>query len=384
MFIKSNRVWIAGDFIPAVIEISEGKIKGIYPAEDHTADVDYGNHRIVPGFIDIHCHGAYGYDTNYAEPEGLKKWAKGIPSEGVTGFLSTTITELNPVLTKAVKNVAAVKHEHLAGRDGADIIGIHFEGPYLDMKYKGAQPPEAIVPPHVDEFIQYQKDAEGLIKVITLAPEHDPELALTKYCSAHHVAVSIGHSGATFQEGIIAVANGAKSITHTYNGQSPFNHRANGVTGLALRLRDLYSEVICDCNHSTPEALNIFFNAKGKDHAIMISDALMAKGFEPGSKFMFGGHEIEIYPDGSAHLTESGSLAGSTMRMNEGLRNLVERAGVPFDAALNAATINPATLLNMHDHIGKLCTGYDADIVVLNDDYSVEETYCKGIAQLQK
>ena len=96
MFIKSNRVWIAGDFIPAVIEISEGKIKGIYPAEDHTADVDYGNRRIVPGFIDIHCHGAYGYDTNYAEPEGLKKWAKGITHEGVTGFLSTTITELNP------------------------------------------------------------------------------------------------------------------------------------------------------------------------------------------------------------------------------------------------------------------------------------------------
>lgn len=113
----------------------------------------------------------------------------------------------------------------------------------------------------------------------------------------------------------------------------------------------------------------------------MISDALMAKGFKPGDKFMFGGHEIEIYPDGSAHLTETKGLAGSTMRMCDGLKNLVTRAMVPFDAALNSCTINPATLLGLNDHIGKIATAYDADLVVLNDDYSVEETYCKGIPQ---
>ena len=381
MLIQSTHVWICGDFIPAEIEINDGKITEIYPINTKPADKDYGDLRIVPGFIDIHCHGAYGYDTNYAEPEGLKKWAKGIVHEGVTGFMSTTITELKPVLMKAVKNVAAVKKDFEAGRDGADILGIHFEGPYLDMKYKGAQPPEAIVPPSVDEFKEYQEAANGLIKNITLAPEHDPDYALTRYCSENGVVVSIGHSGATFQEAILAVANGAKSITHTYNGQSPFNHRANGVTGAALRLHDLYSEVICDCNHSTPEALNIFFASKGKDHGIMISDALMAKGFKPGDKFMFGGHEIEIYPDGSAHLTETKGLAGSTMRMCDGLKNLVTRAMVPFDAALNSCTINPATLLGLNDHIGKIAAAYDADLVVLNDDYSVEETYCKGVPQ---
>ena len=381
MLIQSTHVWICGDFIPAEIEINDGKITEIYPINTKPADKDYGDLRIVPGFIDIHCHGAYGYDTNYAEPEGLKKWAKGIVHEGVTGFMSTTITELKPVLMKAVKNVAAVKKDFEAGRDGADILGIHFEGPYLDMKYKGAQPPEAIVPPSVDEFKEYQEAANGLIKIITLAPEHDPDYALTRYCSENGVVVSIGHSGATFQEAILAVANGAKSITHTYNGQSPFNHRANGVTGAALRLHDLYSEVICDCNHSTPEALNIFFASKGKDHGIMISDALMAKGFKPGDKFMFGGHEIEIYPDGSAHLTETKVLAGSTMRMCDGLKNLVTRAMVPFDAALNSCTINPATLLGLNDHIGKIDAAYDADLVVLNDDYSVEETYCKGVPQ---
>ena len=113
----------------------------------------------------------------------------------------------------------------------------------------------------------------------------------------------------------------------------------------------------------------------------MISDALMAKGYKPGDKFMFGGHEIEIYPDGSAHLTETGGLAGSTMRLCDGLKNLVTRAGVPFVSALNSCTINPASLLGLNDHLGKLAVNYDADIVVLNDDYSVAETYCKGVAQ---
>ena len=295
--------------------------------------------------------------------------------------MSTTITELHPVLMKAVENVRDVKKDFQPGRDGADILGIHFEGPYLDMQYKGAQPPEAIVPPSVDEFKEYQEASGNNIKIITLAPEHDPDLALTRYASSHGVVVSIGHSGATAEEVKLAVANGAKSVTHTYNGQSPFNHRKNGVTGMALRLHDLYSEVICDCNHSTPDALNIFFTSKGRNHGIMISDALMAKGFKPGDKFMFGGHEIEIYPDGSAHLTESGSLAGSTMRMCDGLKNLVERALVPFDVALNSATANPAALLGLDDHIGHLAAGYDADIVVLEDDYNVKETFCKGVAQ---
>ena len=137
--------------------------------------------------------------------------------------MSTTITELRPVLDKAVRNVAKVKKAFQPGKDGADILGIHFEGPYLDMTYKGAQPPEAIVPPSVEEFKAYQEAAEGLIKIITLAPEHDPDLALTRYASENGVIVSIGHSGATFEEALLAVANGAKSITHTYNGQSPFN-----------------------------------------------------------------------------------------------------------------------------------------------------------------
>jgi N-acetylglucosamine-6-phosphate deacetylase len=378
MKIKSTRIWIAGDFMPGVIEISGESIVSVLPYETQ-ADIDYGDLRIVPGFIDIHCHGAYGFDTNYANEEGLKKWTKNIVHEGVTGFLATTITEMKPVLTKAVENVAKVHDENRY--EGARILGIHFEGPYLDMAKKGAQPAAAIVPPSVEEFKEYQKAAHNLIKVITLAPEHDKDFALTRYASTHGTVVSMGHTSATYEQAMMAVANGASSITHTYNAMSPFNHRQNGMVGAALRLHDLYSEVICDCNHSTPEALNIFFREKDSTKAIMISDALMCKGYPVGTKFEFGGQGIVIYPDGSAHLIKEGNLAGSTMKTNEGLRNLVERALVPFDKALNSCTCNPAALLHMDDHLGYIKVGYDASITILNDDYSVASCFVEGIKQ---
>lgn len=378
MKIKSSRVFIAGDFIPAVISVNGKTIDAVLPYETE-ADEDYGDLRIVPGFIDVHCHGAYGFDTNYADPEGLKKWTKNIVHEGVTGFLATTITEHKDVLLKAVKNVADVVNE--GTYEGARILGIHFEGPYLDMKYKGAQPPEAIVAPSVEEFKEYQDAADGLIKIITMAPEHDEGFALTKYAASNGVVVSMGHSNATFNQAVMAIANGAKSITHTYNAMSPFSHRENGLVGTALRLHDVYSEVICDCNHSTPEALNVFFHSKDSTKAIMISDGLMCKGFPTGTKFMFGGHEIEIYPDGSAHLVKEKNLAGSTLKINEGLKNLVEKAGVPFAEALNSCTLNPATMLKMEDKVGRIAAGCDASIVVLEDNYDVKSVYVQGEKQ---
>lgn len=379
MIIQSKKVWIANQFIPAAVEIKDGKIENIFAYGSKNADEDYGEKRIVPGFLDIHTHGAFSWDTNDATDGGLEIWLKNIVKEGVTGLCPTTITQSEEVLTKAVQHVAEV---YKTNPQGAEILGIHFEGPYLDMKYKGAQPPEHIVKTSVEQFKHYQDAANGLIKIITLAPEHDENFALTKYCAETGVVVSMGHSNATYEEAALAVANGAKSMTHVYNGMSPFNHRNNGLVGAAFRFRDVFGEVICDGNHSSLASLNIYFETKGRDYAIMVTDSLMAKGNPVGSKFMFGGHEIEIYPDGSAHLTEINSLAGSTLKVNEGLRLLVEEAKVPFDAALNSCTINPARLLRIDDRKGKLCAGYDADIVVLNDDYSVNQTYCKGVAQL--
>ena len=322
MIIQSKQVWIADQFFPFQLEIEDGKIKNLYAYGTKEVDKDYGELRIVPGFIDIHCHGAYTFDTNDANPEGLRNWSKKIVDEGVTSFLATTITQSEEVLTNAVKNVANVMEE---GYEGAEILGIHFEGPYLDMKYKGAQPEQYIVKPTVEQFKKYQEAARGHIKYITMATEQDDDFALTRYCTENGVVVSIGHSAATYEQAVEAYGHGAKSMTHVYNGMTAFNHRANGLVGAAYRIRTMYGEIICDGNHSTYAALNNYFMSKGPDYSIMISDALMAKGTPIGSKHIFGGNEIVIYPDGSAHLTATGGLAGSTLNINKGLRILVEK-----------------------------------------------------------
>lgn len=191
MLIQSKKVWIADQFIPAQIEIDDNKIVNIYTYNEKEVNYDYGSKRIVPGFIDIHCHGAYGFDTNDANEIGLRNWTKKIVNEGVTSILATTITQSREVLTNALANVAKVVEE---GYEGAEILGIHFEGPYLDMEYKGAQPKEYIVKPTIKEFQHYQKAAGGLIKYVTLATETDEDYSLTEYLFNNGIVVSIGHS----------------------------------------------------------------------------------------------------------------------------------------------------------------------------------------------
>lgn len=376
MIIQSKKVWIGGQFLPAQIETEEGKIIRIYPYGTKECDADYGEHKILPGFIDVHTHGAYGFDTNDAEPEGLRNWMKRIPEEGVTGILPTTVTQMPDVLTKAVANVAQVIEE---GYEGAEILGIHFEGPYLDMKFKGAQPPEAIAEPSVEQFCEYQEAARGWIKYITVSPEHDEDYALIRYCADHGVVVSMGHSSATYEQAVMAVANGVTSMTHVYNGMTPFKSREPGLVGAAFRIRDIYGEVIGDGLHSHPSALNILFQNKGSERAILVSDSLRAKHCPPGGNYQLGGHDIEIGEDGLARLKGTTTIAGSTLPMNKGLRILIEEAGVPVEAAIHACTLNPARCLGVDDRKGKICAGYDADLVVLDRDYAVVQTYCKGI-----
>ena len=375
MRIQGKKMWIAGQFMAAQLLIEEGVIRQVLPYGAKEADEDYGDNRVLPGFIDIHTHGAYGYDTNDARPEGLREWMRRIPEEGVTSILPTTVTQMPDVLTAAVASVAKVVEE---GYEGAQILGIHFEGPYLDMDYKGAQPPEAIAVPSVEQFQMYQEAAKGLIRYITLAPEHDPDHRLTRYCASNCVAVSMGHSSASYEKALLGIANGATSMTHVYNGMTPYHHRNPGLVGTALRVRDIYGEVICDGCHSHLAALNNFFTAKGRDYAIMVSDSLRAKHCPPGGNYQLGGHDIEIGEDGLARLKGTSTIAGSTLSMNKGLKILIEDAMVPVDAAINSCTLNPARCLGADRTKGRIAAGCDADLAVLDGDYNVIQTWCRG------
>lgn len=379
MKIQSRRIWIADQFTAAILDINNGKITGILPYGSQPVDIDYGDLRIVPGFLDIHCHGAYGFDTNDVCEEGLRRWARRLPEEGVTAFLPTTVTQSEAVLTKSLANVSQVMQE---GCEGAEILGVHLEGPFLNPAHKGAQTEAWLVTPSVEQFLRFQAAASGNIRYVTLAPELDDRLELTHYLVENGIVVSVGHSAATYDQAVMAYAHGVRSVTHVYNGMAPFHHRENGLVGAALRIRSMYGEVICDGQHVTPTALNQFFLSKGPDYAIMISDSLLAKGAPSGSKYLFGGHEIEICPDGSAKLAGTDTLAGSTLKLNEGLRLLVEEALVPFHSALNACTCNPARLLGLDKRKGSIGVGMDADLVVLEQDYRIRQTYCAGQAQL--
>lgn len=374
MIIQSKRVWVSSQFIEAQVEINEGKITAVYPYGSKEVDEDYGENRIIPGIIDIHCHGGWGFDTNDANQEGLRNWCKELVKEGVTSFCPTTVTQSEEVLTKALKNVAAVVDE---GYEGAEILGVHFEGPYLNVLNKGAQPEQYCVTPNVEQFKKYQEAAKGLIKVMTMACECDPDHALTRYASTHGVAVSIGHSHSTYAEALMGIANGAKSMTHVFNGMTGLTHREPNLVGAAMRCRDTYGEIICDGNHVDWNAMNIFITSKGRDYCIMIDDALCAKGCEPGYHEL-GGQQIEIRANGSAYLAGTNTLAGGTLKLNMGIKNLVEKALIPVDWAINMSSLNPARMLGLDDRKGKICVGYDADMVVLADDYAVVQTFCLG------
>ena len=375
MIIQSRRVWIQGRFIPAMIETTGTTITAIHDYGEKEPDIDHGNARIVPGFIDIHTHGYKGFDLNDANEEGLRTWFKEITAEGVTGICPTTITQSHDVLSAALKNAAEVNRK---GYEGARMLGIHLEGPYLDMKYKGAQPEENIRKPDIDELEQFREDSGGLLKIVTMACEHDVGFKFTRHCAENGVIVSQGHSGADADMALLAGANGARSFTHVYNGMSGFSHRGGGVVNAALTMDDCFCEVIADGHHCSLGALRVLFEMKGKHRVIMVTDSLNAKGFPAGTKLKFGGNEIMITLEGTARLTLTRKLAGSTLRMNRGLQVLVEQAGIPFEAALNACTCNPAALLGIDDHKGMISVGYDADLTVLNDGYDVLQTYVVG------
>ena len=379
MIIQSTKVYLEEIWTAAQIEIKDKKIVGVYPYNTKKVDVDYQDYKVYPGFIDTHCHGALGYDTNDVNEEGLKKWLKGAAEEGITALTPTTITQSEEVLTQALINVANVAN---GDYQGARIAGIHFEGPYLNKTFKGAQPESFIVQGTIQQFDKYYRASNGLIKIITMATENDPEFTLTKHMNQLGIAVNIGHSASSYEEALFALVNGASGFTHTYNGMSPFNHRTPNLMGASLDIRDGYSEIITDGVHVSWPAIRMLFKTKGKDHVVIITDSVQAKKVGVGH-YVFGGQNIEVKENGGAYL-ESGNLAGSTLLYNRALQNVIVHAQVDEVSAINAATINPAKVLKL-DHVkGRIRSGYDADIVVLNESYDVLATYVEGTLVYKK
>lgn len=328
---------------------------------------------VLPGFIDEHIHGAGGSDAMDGTTKDLSIIAETVAKEGTTTFLATTMTQSKENILKAMR--AVKEYRETGSEKGARIAGIHLEGPFIAAAHKGAQPLEYVAAPNAEVFDEYSEASGNCIKIITLAPEVDGAIGFIRHLKEKGVVVSIGHTGAKCTEVLQAMDAGATNITHTYNAQSPLHHREIGVVGSALLFDDLYCELISDTIHVSVPAMQLLVKNKKADKLALITDAMRAKGLADGVSEL-GGQTV-IVKNGEARL-QDGTLAGSVLKMNVAVKNMVEKVGVPLTQAVDYCTINPARTLKIDGETGSIAAGKRADFAVLGKNYEVLYTIRDG------
>lgn len=325
---------------------------------------------LCPGLIDEHIHGCLGFDVMDAKRESIQGMANALVREGVTSFLATTMTESEPRINDALSNVASFMESQ---KEGATVLGIHLEGPFISKKYKGAQDENNILKPNVDKFISFQEKAKGNIKLVTFALEED-DGSFLDYLVKHNVVASIGHSASNASTLLSGIDHGVRCITHLYNAQSPFTHHESGVSGVALADSRLYTELIADFFHSTKESVKIALDCKGKEKLVLISDSTEAK-YLPAGNYYLG--STPIVSDTNVAKLLNGTIAGSVLRLDKALRNISSISNISFVDAIRLASFNPASNLRLTDR-GEIKKGYYADFVIMDKDFNVYATIVKG------
>ncbi len=328
---------------------------------------------VLPGFVDQHVHGAGGSDGMDGRVEDISVIANTLAQEGTTSFLVTTMTQSPENITRALSAVKAYREENR--EDGARVVGVHLEGPFIAAAYKGAQPLEYVQAPDVERFDAYNAASGNCIRLITLAPEVEGADEFIRHLTEIGVVTSIGHTGAKYADIAKAVSLGAGNVTHTYNAQTALHHREIGAVGSGMLIDELNCELIADTIHVSVPAMQLLVKNKPKDKLTLITDAMRAKGLPDGVSELGG--QVVYVKNGEARL-EDGTLAGSVLRMNRAVQNLVEKVGVPFTQAVDCATINPAKNLKMDKEIGSIAVGKRADFTVINANYDVLMTVRGG------
>jgi len=348
-----------------------GKICGIMDSAPVGADViDAAGNYVAPGLVDIHIHGYLGEDTCDAKPEGIKKMAYGVAKNGVTSFLPTTMTVSKAEIIAALDAVRSLKEESRTW-DGAEIIGVHAEGPFINPSKKGAQAEENILSPDAS-FILENAD---IITSVTLAPEMDKDHACIKTLAADgRVLVSMGHTDATFEEAMSAAADGVNHATHLFNAMSALAHRNPGVVGAALASDNVSVEVIADTFHINPGLYSIIEKVKG-DKMVLITDCTRAGGM-PDGEYDLGGQPIFL--KGIECRLADGTIAGSVLKLNDAVKNVIAHTALPVNEVFHMASLNPATAIGCADRLGSLEAGKDADIIIADENINIIKTIKKG------
>lgn len=352
----------------------EGKIAGFgwgdAPENLNAAQIDAAGKILLPGFIDVHVHGGAGSEAMDGTHESLVAMAQFYAQHGVTSFLPTTWTEAGDVIQKALEEIAAAQGQQ---PNGATILGAHIEGPYLNPERCGAQSTTHIRQAASDEALAFLDT--GCVKLIALAPEYAENHWLIRECVRRGITVSAAHTAATYVQMRAAVAMGVTQTTHTGNAMTGLHHREPGTLGAALTLRQLNCELICDNIHIHPAVQDVIYRCKGADHVILITDAVRGAG-QPDGEYSIDERTVTI-KDGIVRLPD-GTLAGSTLTMERGLRNFLAATGEPLANVWQTSSLNAARAIGVSAQKGSLEVGKDADLVLVDSDINVQMTVAEG------
>lgn len=374
-YIVNGQVYVDRTFQSKTVCMKDGKI------ELHEADaaipadaqkVDAAGKRVVPGFIDVHMHGAVGVDVNAATAEDLEKICRFVAGNGTTSFLCSVLTDTKEQTNWCIDEFK--KHRSLEHK-GANLLGIHLEGPFLSSEYKGAMPEYLLQKPNMPLLREYQERAEGNIRYITISPEVEGIGRDIPAMRELGIVVAIGHSGADYDTSWEAINNGAACCTHTFNAMKLLHQHFPAIMGAALE-SDIYCEAICDGRHLHPGVVRLLLKVKGNDKVVAITDSIMAAGL-PDGNYKLGVNDV-VVKDGDAKLAENGVRAGSTLTQDVALKNLLAFTGKPIEEILPLLTENPAKLLNIFDEKGSIADGKDADLVLLTADDDIAEVFVGG------
>ncbi len=353
----------AVDITGATVVVENGKIKsvGTKPVSEKGAEVfDAKGQYVMPGFIDVHTHGALTHDFCDADPEAVFKLAEAKLAEGVTTFLPTTLTVSTAELKTAAKNAKAYAE---AGMPYAKVPGIHLEGPFINVKCCGAQNPKFVRKPDIKEVAAISKIYP--VKMISYAVETEGGAKFAKDCIKMGVVPSCGHTGAKLADLMPSYKNGLRHLTHFCNQMTPLHHREIGMVGAGFLIEDLNTEVICDKIHLCPDMLKLVFTRRNLAHVQMITDSLRCSHCKDGYAFEMGGLKV-LLKNGEARLVEGGNLAGSTLWMGMGLKNVHDVTGLPLKDLVRTTSWNQAIELGCGDTLGRIANGFTADFVVIN------------------
>lgn len=372
MLIKNCNIIYLNKIEKGSVLIENGKIKEINPLTYPDENIlDANGLYLSPGFIDVHIHGAGGFDTMDGTVDAINNIAKTIVKHGTTSFTPTTMTVSIEDINKSMKVIKKLKEN---GTEGAHVLGAHLEGPFINPEAIGAQNPNYLLPPSISAYNEMVKDCEDAVVSITLAPEISGAKELIKYLSEKGIVCSMGHTKASYKEAIEAIQCGVCHSTHLYNVMTPLNHRNPGVVGATFD-SDITTETISDGIHISYPALRIAYKQKSTDNVLLITDAMMACSMADG-EYSLGGQEVTVI-DGAARL-KNGALAGSVLTLDRAVNNVYKNSMLPLHEIVKMASYNGARHCKVHDRKGQIKEGYDADLILFDDDINIKKVFILG------